>query len=60
METVFSNYLLFKEYSKAVLIAIQLSDWQLVLSCLNECNDPLMKKQLAYIIARQQVILVGQ
>ncbi|XP_015188536.1 PREDICTED: 26S proteasome non-ATPase regulatory subunit 2-like [Polistes dominula] len=54
LEFVYSQYIRFNDYSKAMLIAIQLNNPELVFTCLNTCIDPLIRKQLAFLIARQQ------
>ncbi|KAF7383393.1 hypothetical protein HZH66_012743 [Vespula vulgaris] len=54
LEFVFDQYMRFGEYSKAMLIALQLANPDLVFKCLSTCPDPLIRKQLAFLIARQQ------
>ncbi|KAI4491213.1 hypothetical protein M0802_010309 [Mischocyttarus mexicanus] len=58
LEFVYEQYLRFNEYSKGMLIAIQLANPELVFKCLTTCPDPLIRKQLAFLIARQQNNLI--
>ncbi|XP_051157814.1 26S proteasome non-ATPase regulatory subunit 2-like [Leptopilina boulardi] len=54
LQSVANNYLKFGDYCKAILIAMQLQDYDLVSECFTICPDSLMKKQLAFLVARQQ------
>ncbi|XP_012287501.1 26S proteasome non-ATPase regulatory subunit 2 [Orussus abietinus] len=54
LETVAEQFLRFNEYCQATLVALQLKDSNLIHKCLTECPDPLIRKQLAYLLARQQ------
>ncbi|XP_048506092.1 26S proteasome non-ATPase regulatory subunit 2-like [Athalia rosae] len=54
LETVVSDYLKFEEYSQAMLVALQLGDDEIVTTCLEKCQDSTVRKQLAFILARQQ------
>ncbi|XP_076750826.1 26S proteasome non-ATPase regulatory subunit 2 [Xylocopa sonorina] len=54
LQTVVDHYLRFHEYCKATLVALQLGDSDLVHKCLSTCPDPLIRKQLAYILVRQR------
>lgn len=56
LQVVVDHYLRFKEYCKAMLVALQLGDSDLVHKCLVTCPDTLMRKQLAFILVRQRVI----
>ncbi|XP_014614371.1 PREDICTED: 26S proteasome non-ATPase regulatory subunit 2-like [Polistes canadensis] len=58
LEFVYDQYIRFGDYSKAMLIAIQLANSELVFKCLTTCPDPLIRKQLAFLIARQQNHLI--
>ncbi|XP_043489338.1 26S proteasome non-ATPase regulatory subunit 2-like [Polistes fuscatus] len=58
LEFVYYQYIRFGDYSKAMLIAIQLANPELVFKCLTACPDPLIRKQLAFLIARQQNHLI--
>ncbi|XP_029042494.2 26S proteasome non-ATPase regulatory subunit 2-like [Osmia bicornis bicornis] len=54
LQITFGYYLRFKEYCKAMLIALQLGDSNLVHQCLTACPDNLTRKQLAFILVRQR------
>ncbi|XP_017799271.1 PREDICTED: 26S proteasome non-ATPase regulatory subunit 2-like [Habropoda laboriosa] len=54
LQTVVSHYMRFKEYCKATMVALQLGDSDLVHKCLTTCPDPLLRKQLAFILVRQR------
>lgn len=54
LQVVVDHYLRFKEYCKAMLVALQLGDSDLVHKCLVTCPDTLMRKQLAFILVRQR------
>lgn len=45
----------FKQWARALRVAMQLNDGTLVESILAECPDEIIKKQLAFMIGRQQV-----
>jgi 26S proteasome regulatory subunit N1 len=45
----------FKQWPLALRVAMQLNDTQLVSEIMNECPDAVVKKQLAFMIGRQQV-----
>lgn len=57
LKTVTNYYLQFDEFSRAILIAMQLSDSDLIHECFVRCKEPSLRKQLAYILARQKVWL---
>ena len=44
-----------EQYPSALLVALRLNDMELINSDFAECWDPIIKKQLAYILARQQI-----
>ncbi|XP_024223707.1 26S proteasome non-ATPase regulatory subunit 2-like [Bombus vosnesenskii] len=54
LQTVVDHYLRFQEYCKAMLVALQLGDSDLVHKCLTTCPDDLMRKQLSFILVRQR------
>nr|XP_012141686.1 PREDICTED: 26S proteasome non-ATPase regulatory subunit 2 isoform X2 [Megachile rotundata] len=54
LQVAVNYYLRFKQYCKAMLIAMQLGDSNLVHQCLTTCPDNLTRKQLAYILVRQR------
>lgn len=53
-------YLKFEEYAQAMLVALQLGDDELVSTCLETCPEPIMRKQLAFLLARQQVLITNR
>ncbi|XP_001607384.2 26S proteasome non-ATPase regulatory subunit 2-like [Nasonia vitripennis] len=54
LKAVTTHYLKFHEYSRAVLVALQLPDTDLVRECFAKCQDPLIRKQMAFVLARQK------
>ena len=55
LQVVVDHYLRFQEHCKAMLVALQLGDSDLVHKCLATCSDNLMRKQLSFILVRQRV-----
>ncbi|KAF3421321.1 hypothetical protein E2986_10349 [Frieseomelitta varia] len=54
LQIVADHYLRFQEHCKAMLIALQLGDSDLVHKCLTTCSDNVMRKQLSFILVRQR------
>uniref|UniRef100_A0A069DXQ6 26S proteasome non-ATPase regulatory subunit 2 n=1 Tax=Panstrongylus megistus TaxID=65343 RepID=A0A069DXQ6_9HEMI len=54
---VMRHYLRFKEYPRALCLAMQLNRPQLMIDIFNKCEDPLVRKQLAFMVGRQQLSL---
>ncbi|BES96279.1 26S proteasome [Nesidiocoris tenuis] len=54
---VLSHYLRFKEYPRALTLAMQLNKIDLMAEIFMKCEDPLIRKQLAYMVGRQQLSL---
>uniref|UniRef100_A0A224X6X3 26S proteasome non-ATPase regulatory subunit 2 n=1 Tax=Panstrongylus lignarius TaxID=156445 RepID=A0A224X6X3_9HEMI len=54
---VMRHYLRFKEYPRALCLAMQLNKPQLMIDIFNKCEDPLVRKQLAFMVGRQQLSL---
>ncbi|XP_076667953.1 26S proteasome non-ATPase regulatory subunit 2 [Andrena cerasifolii] len=54
LQIVAGQYLRFEEFCKAILVALQLSDSDLIYNCLATCPDSLTRKQLAFMLARQR------
>uniref|UniRef100_A0AAR5QB63 26S proteasome non-ATPase regulatory subunit 2 n=3 Tax=Dendroctonus ponderosae TaxID=77166 RepID=A0AAR5QB63_DENPD len=52
MKVVYGQYLKFGEYSKALVVAILLSNEQLVKDVFSKCSDKVIRYQLAFICAR--------
>ncbi|CAG9561826.1 unnamed protein product [Danaus chrysippus] len=57
LQGVLDTYLRFGEYPRALLVAMQLHNKSKCEEVFNACNDPLIKKQLCYMLARQYVPL---
>ncbi|KAI1303230.1 proteasome regulatory particle base subunit [Mortierella claussenii] len=55
LRTAHNIYLKHDKYAEALLIAIRMSDKALIQSIFDNCQDPLLKKQLAFMLARQQI-----
>ncbi|KAG0345514.1 proteasome regulatory particle base subunit [Podila humilis] len=55
LRTTHDIYLKHGKYAEALLIAIRMSDKTLIQSLFDTCEDPLLKKQLAFMLARQQI-----
>lgn len=55
LEFATKQYLKFNEYTRAILVALQLANSELVSKCFAACPDSLMRNQLAFILARLQV-----
>ncbi|XP_033328945.2 26S proteasome non-ATPase regulatory subunit 2 [Megalopta genalis] len=54
LRVVVDQYLRFQEYCKAMLVALQLFDTELIYKCLATCPDSVTRKQLAFMLARQR------
>lgn len=50
-------YKTYGQHTQAMVLAIRLNDLNLMKAGLNEVNDPALKKQLAFLIARQRIWL---
>ncbi|KOB76346.1 26S proteasome non-ATPase regulatory subunit 2 [Operophtera brumata] len=57
LQGVLHTYQRFGEYPRALLVAMQLNDKPKCEEVFNACTDPLIKKQLCYMLARQYVPL---
>ncbi|XP_047990980.1 26S proteasome non-ATPase regulatory subunit 2 [Leguminivora glycinivorella] len=57
LQGVLDTYLRFGEYPRALLVAMQLHDKAKCEQVFNACSDPLIKKQLCYMLARQYIPL---
>jgi len=55
LEFATEQYLKFGEYIRAILVALQLANSELVSKCFTACPGSLMRNQLAFILARVQV-----
>ncbi|XP_011693011.1 PREDICTED: 26S proteasome non-ATPase regulatory subunit 2-like isoform X2 [Wasmannia auropunctata] len=54
LEFATEQYLKFNEYTRAILVALQLANSELVFKCFTACPDSLTRNQLAFILARLQ------
>ncbi|KAI0406181.1 armadillo-type protein [Xylaria palmicola] len=50
-------YKTYNQHAQAVVIAIRLGDPYLILSHFDNITDPVLKKQLAFMVARQKIVL---
>ncbi|KAL4202711.1 hypothetical protein AMTRI_Chr02g222470 [Amborella trichopoda] len=57
LEIAFSIYIKFEEYTSALCVALRMDNAPYVRQLFVCCSDPLKKKQLCYILARQGVSL---
>ncbi|XP_046667519.1 26S proteasome non-ATPase regulatory subunit 2 [Homalodisca vitripennis] len=57
LRSVIEHYLRFKEYPRALCIAMELNDNDAMQRIFKECTDPSVRKQLAYTVGRQQLCL---
>ncbi|KAF9292487.1 proteasome regulatory particle base subunit [Linnemannia elongata] len=57
LRTAHDIYLKHDKYAEALLIAIRMSDKTLIQNLFDNCQDPLLKKQLAFMLARQQIFV---
>ncbi|KAL2262671.1 hypothetical protein VTK26DRAFT_493 [Humicola hyalothermophila] len=52
-----SIYKTYKQYTQAMVLAIRLNDYELIEADFHEAPDPALKKQLAFLIGRQNISL---
>ncbi|KAL4887494.1 armadillo-type protein [Aspergillus karnatakaensis] len=57
LRTAHEIYVRYKELTKAVVLAIRLNDAELIKSDLNATSDRSVKKQMAFLVSRQQIWL---
>lgn len=58
LELVYSIYFnKFHEYVNALRVAIKIGNMLYIKQTFNQCNDPITKKQLAFILAREKIFL---
>ena len=51
---IYKNY---KQYTQAMVLAIRLNDYDLIATDFDDAPDPALKKQLAFLVARQRICL---
>ncbi|XP_050460857.1 26S proteasome non-ATPase regulatory subunit 2-like [Cataglyphis hispanica] len=54
LEFATEQYLKFNEFTRAILIALQLANSELIFKCFHACPESLMRNQLSFILARLQ------
>jgi len=57
LETAHSIYRKYNKLAQAITLAIRLNDVDLIREDLDAAEDPVLKKQLAFLVARQQISL---
>ncbi|RAK79879.1 proteasome regulatory particle base subunit RPN1 [Aspergillus fijiensis CBS 313.89] len=57
LRTAHEIYVTYKELTKAIVLAIRLNDTELIKSDLNATSDDSIKKQMAFLVSRQQIWL---
>ncbi|KAI9376353.1 26S proteasome regulatory complex, non-ATPase subcomplex, Rpn1 subunit [Aspergillus egyptiacus] len=57
LKTAHEIYVRYNELAKAIVLAIRLNDHDLIKSDLNATSDRSLKKQMAFLVARQQIWL---
>lgn len=50
-------YKTYKQYTQAMVLAIRLNDYDLIETDFKDAPDPALKKQLAFLVARQRICL---
>merc|ERR1719445_1983288 len=57
LKTAFQTFRKFGQYPQAMRLALQLNDKKLVEELFNSCTDPIIQKQLAFMLGRHQFYL---
>jgi len=57
LRTAHDVYVHFKQFTQAITLAIRLNDMELIKSDFSATNDKALKRQLAFILARQRICL---
>jgi len=57
LKTAFKIFRKFNQYPQALRLALQLNDKALVEELFNSCSDPIIQKQLAFMLGRHQFYL---
>ncbi|KAL2864672.1 proteasome regulatory particle base subunit RPN1 [Aspergillus lucknowensis] len=57
LQTAHEIYVRYKELTKAIILAIRLNDVDLIKSDINATSDQSVKKQMAFLVSRQQIWL---
>lgn len=57
LKTAHDVYITYKQYTQAMVLAIRLNDYDLIRTDFDKAEDPALKKQLAFLVARQRISL---
>jgi len=57
LKTAFKIFRKFNQYPQAMRLALQLNDKQLVEELFNSCTDPIIQKQISFMLGRHQFYL---
>ncbi|KAJ9644691.1 proteasome regulatory particle base subunit [Coniosporium apollinis] len=57
LRTAYKTYRQYKQHTQAIVLAIRLNDKELIEECLNSTDDKSAKRQMAFLIARQRIVL---
>ncbi|KAH7017333.1 armadillo-type protein [Ilyonectria destructans] len=57
LKTAHDIYIEYKQFAQAMVLAIRLHDVDLIKADFDKAEDPALKKQLAFLIARQRIVL---
>ncbi|CAG2160860.1 unnamed protein product [Oppiella nova] len=58
MKTALNIFIKFHKYSEALRIGMHLQDLKQILNIFERCKDPVLQKQLSFMIGRQQIFLM--
>lgn len=56
LKTAHDIYMEYKQFTQAMVLAIRLNDTNLITADFDKATDPALKKQLAFLIARQRIV----
>ncbi|QPG94974.1 proteasome regulatory particle base subunit [Epichloe festucae Fl1] len=57
LRTAHNIYMEYKQFTQAIVLAIRLHDFDLIKADFDKADDPALKKQLAFLVARQRIVL---
>ncbi|EGY20643.1 hypothetical protein VD0002_g8714 [Verticillium dahliae] len=57
LKTAHDIYITYKQYTQAMVLAIRLNDIDLIKADFDKAQDPALKKQLGFLVARQRIML---
>ncbi|CAG2107799.1 unnamed protein product [Medioppia subpectinata] len=58
LKTALSIFLKFNKYSEALRLGMHLGDMKQIIAIFQACKDPVLQKQLSFMIGRQQIFLM--